>query len=543
MTTPSMPDGLAHVPFNERGFAGTIKRAARWGDRVFLTAPGGSLRFGELPDEVARSAGMLVEAGAAIGGCVALFMSNRLQFVLGWWGAIWAGGVAALIHPEFKGPILSRTLSQLAPDVIVTEADMLDRLLEIPEAIAGVKTILVVGDQVPSSTQARLRVWDEARLAARGIGPVPRHVTDDATIMLTSGTTGPSKAVRKSQHFEFVYSVLAAEGIELDESSCIWSASPCTHVRTANCAIYASLIVGARVALGARFSASRFWDDMRAAGATHTYMSNWMANLLMKRPATPRDRASGVRVIHCMPPPSDPLGFADRFGIRLTGQGYGSTEVYPLPQQLAQQDWTRPTGFLGRPHPLMETLVADGNGFPVPQDSRSVGEILVRPRIPHAIFSGYLKDAEATAQAFRDLWFHTGDSATIDAEGNLYFVGRISDAIRRRGENISAWEIEQLALTFAGVAEAAAYGVADKFGEQEIKLDLVADPRITVDAAAVGDFLAGQLPRFMVPRYIEVKEALPKTPTGKIEKYVLRRQPIGELAVDRDQRSAMRRGA
>lgn len=549
MNASVLPRHMAMVPFNERSFAATIKRAARWGDRTFITAPGGSLSFAELPDEVARSAGLLAEAGVMIGGRVALLLSNRLEFVLAWWGTIWAGGVAGLIHPEFKGPILARTLANLAPEVVVTETAMLDRLAQIPHALATVKTVLVVaeeGEHLPNLPgNVTTRRWSEARQATREIGPAPRHVTDDATIMLTSGTTGPSKAVRKSQHFEFVYSVLAAEGIGLDETCCIWSASPCTHVRTANCAIYASLIVGAQVAIGSRFSASRFWEDMKAAGATHTYMSNWMANLLMKQPELDSDRESGVRVIHCMPPPSDPIGFAARFGVGLTGQGYGSTEAYPLPQQLKMQDWTRPAGFLGLPHRLMETMVADHCGFAVPRDGRTVGEILVRPRIPHAIFSGYFNDVEATAIAFRDLWFHTGDSATIDADGNLYFVGRISDAIRRRGENISAWEIEQLALTYPGVAEAAAYGVADRFGEQEVKLDLVPDPQGSPDPAAVIDFLAVQLPRFMVPRYVEIRSELPRTPTGRVEKYVLRRLPLTEAAFDREAapRPALRRSA
>ena len=533
----NLPSGhlIESVPFNDRSFAAVIKRAAGHGERRFLTAPGGTLTFAEVPGKVARTAGALLAAGAEPGGRVAIFLTNRVEFVLGWWGTIWAGSVACLVHREFKGHILARTLKELSPDIILTETGLLEHLAPVMGELSSVKSVILADEEMQGDDrlgQVPVYSWNSIHASAREVGPAPTHVTDDATIMLTSGSTGPSKAVRKSQHFEFIYSALAAEGIQLNDASRIWSASPCSHVRTANCAIYASLIVGGQVILGANFSARNFWRDMKAAGATHTYMSNWMANLLMKKPVTPEDTETGVAVIHCMPPPADPLGFAARFNVRLTGQGYGSTECYPLPQQLATQDWTKPAGMLGRPHPLMEVLVADENGFPVVADGKSVGEILVRPRIPHAIFSGYFGDQQATNEAFRDLWFHTGDNATIDGEGNLYFVGRMSDAIRRRGENISAWEIEQLVLAYDGIAEAAAYGAVDKFGEQDVKLDIVFDPNVDVDLSTLVEYLSQELPRFMVPRYIEVRDSLPKSPTGKIEKYVLRSLPLGENVID-----------
>jgi len=521
------------VKLNDRTFAGSIKRAARRGDRVFMDAPGGSITFWELPEQVARTAGALAMAGASQSTRVAIFLNNRVEFVLGWWGSIWAGSATALIHSDFKGAVLERALSRLSPELIITEAALLDRLEPLLARLPPVRSVIIVGD-MPADPAAKYVSWNALRAEARAIGPAPTGAAAMGTIMLTSGTTGPSKLVCKSQHFDFVYSAMAAEGIGLAEGDCIWSASPCTHVRTANCAIYAALLVGARVVIGARFSATTYWEDLRAAGATHTYISNWMANLLAKRNAADIDRTHGVRVIHCMPPPGDPIAFAERFGIKLTGQGYGSTECYPLPQQLTQQDWTRRNGFLGLPHPLMEVKVADEMGIAVPADGKSTGEILVRPRLPMAVFSGYLGDPQATADAFRDLWFHTGDSATVDADGNLYFVGRIGDAIRRRGENISAWEIEQAILVYPGVAEAAAYGVANEFGEQEVKLDIAADPGALLDPATLADYLTRELPRFMVPRYVEIRDSLPKTPTGRVEKFTLRAMPVGDQAFDRE---------
>jgi crotonobetaine/carnitine-CoA ligase len=524
------------VPFNDRTFAGMIKRASARGDKIYLTAPGSMLTYSQLPSEVARTAGALQDIGATPGSRVAILLNNSVEFVLGWWGAIWAGSIGCLIHREFKGPILERTFHMLQPTVVITESSLYENLRPLLSNMPFLKSVVLTDEWTAGADPEPTPVWSwqAIRAAAKEVGPAPTHATDDATIMLTSGSTGPSKAVRKSQHFEFIYSALAAEGIEMDETAHLWSASPCSHVRTANCLLLGALIVGGRVTLGTRFSPSRFWQDIKTAGATHTYMSNWMANLLMKAPPSADDRNSGVKVIHCMPQPADPVGFAERFGIRLTGQGYGSTECYPMPQQLEQQDFTKPPTFLGKPHPLMEVIVANENGFALPPGGKFVGEILVRPRIPHAIFSGYYGDPEATCHVFRDLWFHTGDSATMDAEGNLYFMGRISDSIRRRGENISAWEIEQLVLAYEGIAEAAAYAAVDRFGEQEVKLDVVYDKGAYIEPAALLDYLATQLPRFMVPRYVEIKDALPKSPTGKIERYVLRAQPMGPDVYDRD---------
>ena len=537
---------LDGIPFHERTIPNLIRRAGARGPRPFLSAPGGTLRHGDLPDAVARSAAAIRAAAigaTAIGATgplgdapVAVLMSNRVEFPLAWWGTIWAGGVAALMHAEFRGMLLEHAFKLLTPSVLIAEDVLLGHVAEIAASLPALRTVLVVGDAgdgFPRWPGPRFLRWNDARASVAACDPAPVEVSDDATIMFTSGTTGPSKGVRKSHHYDFIYGALAAEGIGLDESSNIWSCSPCSHARTTNCVLLGAMVSGARATLTSRFSASRFWTELREAGATHTYVSNWMANVLMKQPPAAEDRGHGVRVIHCLPPPVDPLAFQERFGVRLTGQGYGSTESYPLPQQLREQDWTRPRGFIGKPHPTMEVRIADRHGYPVPADGRTAGEMLVRPRLPYAMLSGYYRNPEATAEAFRDGWFHTGDGATIDADGNLGFTGRLSDSIRRRGENISAWEIEQAAIVLPGVAEVAAYGVPDELGEEEVKLDIVPDPGIALDPAALIARLDARLPRFMVPRYVELRQSLPKNPNGRIEKYVLRQQPLGPGVFDR----------
>ncbi len=408
--------------------------------------------------------------------------------------------------------------------MLVVEDVLLDRVEEIAAALPTLRTVLVVGDApadfavLPRLRTLRLMLWKQLIARAAELDPVRLDPAEVVTIMMTSGTTGPSKGVLRSQHFDFMYGALAAEGIGIDESSLVWSASPVSHARTASCILHGALLAGAGVRLAPRFSASRFWSELSEAGATHTYMSNWMANVLMKQPPRPTDRQHAVKVVHCLPPPNDLEQFRERFGVKLTGQGYGSTEAYPMPQQLATQDWSRPRNFLGKPHPLMQVAAMGEDGRQVPADGVSYGQLLVKPVLPHAMLTGYHRNPEATAEAIHDGWFHTGDRVAVDGEGNLYFGGRLTDSIRRRGENVSAWEIEQSALAIAGVAEASAFGVPSDMGEEDIKLDVVLERDSSIDEPALLERLRAALPRYMLPRYIQIRPELPKNPNGRVGK-------------------------
>ena len=239
-----------------------------------------------------------------------------------------------------------------------------------------------------------------------------------------------------------------------------------------------------------------------------------MANILMKQDPSPRDRdhAAGM-VVAAVPPPYDPVEFERRFAVRLISQGFGMTEIYPIPHELAKQDWGRPHNFIGRAHETFDIRIADPDGRPIAADGTSQGEILIRPELPGYMMSGYYKDPAATVTTWRDLWFHTGDLATMDEEGFLCYQGRTSDSIRRRGENISAHELEQAVMSFHAVREAAAFGVPSDVGEEDVKVDVVWAESATPDAAtpaALIEYLLPRLPFFMVPRFIQVRDELPK---------------------------------
>jgi crotonobetaine/carnitine-CoA ligase len=353
--------------------------------------------------------------------------------------------------------------------------------------------------------------------------------------MYTSGTSGGSKAVLRSHHYDFVYAALNADGHRHDENVHLYSPSTACHVRTGICVLYAALIVLGRATITKAFSARAFWSEMAATGATHAYLSGATVNILMKNQPDPAERGHRLRTIQSLPAPADPRAVESRFGCRLVTQGYGSTECYPAPPQVDDQDWSRALNCIGRPHPLMEVMVADSDGHPVPADGETKGEILVRPRLPHAIMTAYYRDPEATARAFADLWYRTGDLGSWDAAGYLYFGGRATDTIRRRGENISAQEIEEAAVEHPGVLEAAAYGVPSELGEDDVKLDVILDPGgSAVSERELLDFLAVRLARWAVPRYIEIVTEFPRTATFKVQKSLLRGAPPSGRAYDRD---------
>jgi len=283
-------------------------------------------------------------------------------------------------------------------------------------------------------------------------------------------------------------------------------------------------------AIGERFSVSRYWDEVRALGATVFDFMGATLTMLWKQPPGPRDREHRARLGWGVPLPAWAPEFESRFGCRLV-ELYGSTElgtnIYtPL-------DRPRRPGACGVVGPLWEAELHNDEGFAVPPGA--IGELVVRPRAPDAIMRGYWGMPEATLEAFRQQWFHTGDLMRQDTDGHFYFVGRNRDVVRRRGENISAAEVEMGLETHPEVLETAVYGVPSEMTEDEVMACVVRRPGSTLDAPALAAHAAQQMARFMVPRYIRFADTLPKTPTDKVEKFRLIEEGITPDTWDREQ--------
>lgn len=492
------------------------------GDRVWVVFDGrDQLTFSAAQELVARVANALV-ATIGMGAHVALLLRNQIEFLPALYGAMAAEGLAVPLNAEARGRLLEQMLSDCEARVVICRADLLHRLEEA-DSLAGVSLVVAVGDgDLPESIHGvPLTSWKHW-IRGRSVEPpnAQPNYDDDALIQFTSGTTGRSKGAVYPHHFLYLYSAMVADSLDHDADEVLMTPLPMYHVAALHLVANAALHAGATAHLSSRFSANAFWSDAASCGATYGVLLGPMAAIVQKVcDAAPRHQMSRM---FCVPPPPDPKGFEELFGVRLLWQGYGMTEVYPLPMRPDILD--APPDTIGYPVRWMEYGVVDDSDELVAPGE--VGELVFRPLIPHAMARGYYRNPEATVAAFRNCMFHTGDLASYDPDGLLHYRGRRHDRIRRRGENISSSELETLVLRHPDVLEAAAYGVDAEFGEQDIKLDVVGGARL--DLPELYEWCVRELPRYMVPRYLERREALPKTPSERVEKYKL-----SEMGVDR----------
>jgi crotonobetaine/carnitine-CoA ligase len=268
------------------------------------------------------------------------------------------------------------------------------------------------------------------------------------------------------------------------------------------------------------FSLTEFWSDIRTHGVTATGIIGVIASFLMSVPRAPDDADSPLKSCSMGPLVANVDEFKERFGVRVS-TGYGMTEIGA---PLASDGWNLANatscGRVRTGYPGYEVRVVDEHDEPV--GPGVVGELVVRASEPWVLNVGYYNMPAETAAAWRNGWFHTGDGFRYDEEGNFYFVDRIKDAIRRRGENISSFEVEAYVARHPAVQEVAALGVPAEHGEDEVKICVVVRPGATLDPQELIEFLAPDMPRFMVPRYVEIVEQLPKTPTHRVRKVELR---------------------
>jgi crotonobetaine/carnitine-CoA ligase len=272
---------------------------------------------------------------------------------------------------------------------------------------------------------------------------------------------------------------------------------------------------GVTLAMVDRFSASRFWSQVREYGATHIHYLGGILQILLKQPPSPLDREHGVRIAWGGGCPAEIWkAFQDRFGVQIR-ECYGMTEA----SSITTFNDKEVVGSVGNPVPWFTVELLGADGAPVPQGER--GEIVVRTSLPGALFPGYYDNPAATEKALRNGALHTGDLGSYDAEGNLIFHGRMTDSVRCKGENISAWEVEHVAADHPAVEDCAMIGVAADVGEQDIKLFIKPKDGSEVKPADISAWLAGRLAPYQNPRYIAVVDEFERTPSQRIMKHKL----------------------
>ncbi len=488
-------------------------------DRVVLDFDGDRWSWAELIEAAEALAGGLAAADVVRGEVVCHMSPNHPEAVVTMLALLRLGAVECPVNAGLRGAQLAHVLDHSGAGTLIVDSSLADRVSEQLPAAPAVQTVVMRGEAPPLEGAT---VLDYAELRRSGHTPPPFRPPgpgDPMNIIYTSGTTGPAKGAVLPQAFPIEQARIKIEQWGLGADDVMFSALPLYHVNARFSSLGTALVMGGRVALVSRFSASTFWDQVRRSGATEVGVVGAVSSILLRQEPSPADRDHRVRMMHGAAgiPMDRRADFEERFGLRLV-TGFAMTET----GHFATTSPDDPMRYRasGRPVPQYEVAVVDADDNQVP--AGTVGELVVRPRVPGVMMTGYHRQPEATLAAFRNLWFHTGDLATIEADGYIRWVDRAADAIRRRGEMISSTEVEQAVCELDAVAECAAVGVPSELGEEEVKLVVVAEPGQTIDPAALKRHCQATLPDFCQPRYVEILDELPKTATHKVNKPQLR---------------------
>ena len=504
------------------------QRATEQPEREIVRFADGALTYADLDEQANRIANAFAALGLEPGEKVAILLPNGPEFLATWFGVARAGLAEVPLNVGLRGELLAYVLNQSESRTIVVADEWVPRIDAVAAKLQTLRHVIVVGEEracaLPVTPFGDL-------LAADAMRPDVHVAPEDTSVLLfTSGTTGPSKAVVLSHNANFRLAASVIDVMEYEEDEVLFSAFPLFHVNAKYTSILVAMMLDRVTAfLHDRFSASRFWDICRAEGVTAMNFMGALLLMLSKQPERPDDADNPVRKGFGAPaPPAIAPGFEQRFGVVLC-EVYGSTEVGIA---TANRPDDRRFGPCGRALPAFEVEIQDEDGRPVAPGT--VGEIVVRPREPHTIIEEYYRMPEATQAAFRDGWFRSGDRGTRDAGGWFTFVDRTKDAIRRRGENISSWEVEQVLNDHPSVEATAVIGVPSELSEEEVLAVVKLREGWPLAPEALLDFAQEQLPHFAVPRYIRFVAALPKNPQQRIQKFVLREQGVTEDTWDRE---------
>lgn len=502
---------FAHLPATVHAL---LDRCAhQFGSRAYAIAGGQEWTYAQLGEMSRRFADRLMAFGAARETRVLVLMPASETYLALWFAISRIGATEAPINPAYKGVLLRQLIETASPSLCIVDDSFREQFDQASEG-------LIAADRVRNPHE--LFEPSEPIDHPEDIGP-----RDVASIIFTSGTTGRSKGVMMSHRHELSFSLAYAEitGLRADDTT--YNFLPFFHIAAKFVAL-GTMLVGGRMFLRPGFSVSNFWTDVRTHGVTVCSAVGGLCHMLNSQPAREDDADNPLRLIYAVPVPwefKEP--FERRFGLTLI-EGYGGTECNLV--AYSRIDDPTPRGAVGRASPHFDIQIQRDDGFPA--TTGEAGEICVRPHYPGTMMNGYLGMPEKTLEATQDFWFHTGDRGLMDAEGYLFFLDRMKDAIRRRGENISSFEVERILNACPHVAESAVVPVPSELAEDEVKAFVVLKEAGTISEEYLFRYAMESMPYFMVPRFIEFRASLPRTPTMKIMKTELRAEGNTEATWD-----------
>ena len=504
------------------------RQAVRHGERALFRCGEQTLSYAGACDLAARSARRFATAGIRRGDRVAVICGNRTEFVDLFFGLAWLGAISVPVNVAARGAQLEHMLKTSGARLLVLETEWLAALEFVQFDKLAVEAIWII-DPAPEMP-ANVAGVPVRKMPELGEPEAPADLKphDLLTILFTSGTTGPSKGVccPHAQYFWWGYTV--ARQLDLREGDVLHTTLPLFHVN-ALATLFQALLTGSTQVVEKRLSVSNFWSALVGSGATVTYVLGAMVPMLMSRPPSEDERRHKVR---CALAPGVPLPmqqpFTERTGIVLL-DGYGATESNAV---IGTHMGNRRAGWIGPVVEGFQARVVDEYDNELPPGVP--GELLLRADEPFAMASGYFGMPEKTVEAWRNLWLHTGDRVVCNEEGYFKFIDRMKDSIRRRGENISSFEVEKVIMSHPSVEVAAVFPVPSELAEDEVMTTVVLKQGAALDGETLVRFCEGRLSYFAIPRFVEFLEDLPRTESGKVQKFKLRERGRTDETWDRE---------
>ena len=519
------------------------ERAQKHPDKIYLDIPWAneSFSYAETLEVAERVGSGMLNAGASPGDRVLIMIPNSSAYIFAWLGSSVGGLVEVPINTAYRGAFLAHQVSTTTPSIAVVSPEYVDRILDVSDAFSSIKHFYLVGDDADvsagietlSSNDMDASPWSD--LLSSEITDLPEvKYSDLGSIFFTSGTTGLSKGVMMPHAHMYLFADETVSLTRLTENDTYMSCGPLFHGNSQFLAAYPALIAGSRYVLQERFSASEWINQIRSSKATVTNFIGVMMDFVWQQEPKEDDADNDLRCVFAAPTASSILDeYKDRFGIEAFVEVFGLTETcMPI---LTPYGVERPAGAAGLLNKEWFDIRLVNPETDEEVEVGEVGELVVRAVHPWTTCQGYFAMPDKTSEAFRNLWFHTGDGLKRDEHGWYYFVDRLKDALRRRGENISSYEVEQALVSHPSIGEVAAIGVpADQeAGEDEVMVFIVPEEGQSVIPEEIWKYSEKQLPDFAIPRYIHVLDELPKTPSEKVRKIELREMGVSNDTSDR----------
>ena len=522
-------------PRSEQDLATVLRRRSEnCPDKNWIVTPNTSYTYREMDTRSGRLAQGLADLDIQFGNTVLIMLPDTVDYILVWCGISKIGAIEVPVNVHYKGALLAYLINDSLAETIVVDVRFLDRLADVSGDLERLKRLIIYSEigefpELAEELQRRFEILRYPDVFAESVFTGREPVYHDLmAIMYTSGTTGPSKGVTTTHAHAYEYALGVTEMVELNETDVYCAPLPLFHIAGKFATIYASCIKGATAVITGTFSAERFWPDVRRHGVTTTFLLGAMANFLYRQEALEDDHDNTMDKVLMVPLIPEVEDFKTRFGVRVSTT-WGGTEMNCPTRSGFDLANNKTCGRVAEDR--YEVRIVDEFDQELPPGVP--GEAVVRTKEPWIMTNGYWNHPEWTEKAFRNLWFHTGDMLMKDDEGNLYFMDRTKDAIRRRGENISSMEVENEINTHPSVLECAVIPIESAETEQEVMTVIVCKESQVLDCEELIRYLEPRMAYFMVPRYVDIIDVMPKTPTGKIRKIELREKGITDTTWDR----------